>query len=85
MRCHILETALQLFSRNGYFNTSVHDIRRAGGISIGAIDHHFPGKEAIASALYEELVDRMDRVMVDIMADHRAAHDRCRAVVGDAA
>lgn len=81
LRCQIVDTALQLFSRNGYFNTSVHDIRRAAGVSIGAIYHHFPSKEAIASALYDELVDRMDQVMVDIVAAHGSAHDRCRAVV----
>ena len=81
MRRHILDTALLLFSRNGYFNTSVHDIRRAAGVSIGAIYHHFPSKEAIAAALYEDLVDRMDRVMVDIVAAHDSAHDRCHAVV----
>jgi len=36
LRENILSTALQLFSDRGYFNTSVHDIRKAAGGIIGA-------------------------------------------------
>ena len=55
----ILATALRLFVERGFFATSVHDIRRAAGLSIGSIYHHFPSKEAVARALYDDLVARM--------------------------
>ena len=35
IRGQVLETVLRLFSERGYFNTSVHDIRREAGVSIG--------------------------------------------------
>lgn len=57
-RQQILDAALLLFSEHGYFSTSVHDIKRAAGLSTGAIYHHFSSKEAIAQALHEALVAR---------------------------
>lgn len=77
----ILETALTLFTRRGFFNTSVHDIQRAAGVSIGSIYHHFKNKEGLAKALYDDQVERMAVAMAAIMAEHRTAHDRCRAVI----
>jgi AcrR family transcriptional regulator len=81
MRGHILDTALELFTRNGYFNTSIHDIQRAAGISIGSIYNHFGGKEGIAKALYHALLEQMD-ALVDAVTDERdSAYERGRAVV----
>lgn len=78
----ILQTALQLFAERGYFNTSVHDIRHAAGLSIGSIYHHFAGKEAIARSLYDYLLAWMGTIFDEIMATHHTAHDRFRAVTG---
>ena len=48
----VLDAALTLFTRRGYEATTVEEIRRASGASIGSIYHHFGGKEGIAAALY---------------------------------
>ena len=61
LRDKILNTALDLFSKQGYFNTSVHDIRKAANVSTGAIYHHFQNKEALAKSLYESLLAEMDK------------------------
>ena len=81
LREKILGTALQLFTTKGYFNTSVQDIRRAADISIGAVYHHFPGKEDIAKALYSNLLEKSTREFQEIMGRYDTAHDRCRAVM----
>ncbi|MBU0483332.1 MAG: TetR/AcrR family transcriptional regulator [Proteobacteria bacterium] len=80
-RGHILGTALNLFTRSGYFNTSVHDIQRRAEVSIGSIYHHFKNKEGIAKALYDDLLVRMEGEMVKIMGEQKTCHDRCREVV----
>lgn len=77
----ILATALQLFVERGFFATSVHDIRRAAGLSIGSIYHHFPSKEALARALYDDLVARMTGLVESACNQHRTVRDRSRAVV----
>lgn len=77
----ILDTALDLFTSNGYFNTTVHHIQKTAGISIGSIYHHFANKEAIAKAIYDELVDQMSHAILSIMQQHDSARDRCHAVI----
>ncbi len=80
-REQVLRTALRLFTEQGYFNTSVHDIARMAQVSIGSIYHHFKDKEGIAKALFEQLVTRMGAAFDAIEDAHKTAHDRCHAVV----
>lgn len=76
----ILATALRLFVERGFFATSVHDIRRSAGLSIGSIYHHFPSKEAVARALYDDLVARMTGLVESASSQHHTARARSRAV-----
>jgi len=77
----ILETALDLFTRRGYFNTSVHDIQRAADISIGSIYHHFGNKEGIAKALYDDLVAQMTEAVARIRERNKGLYQRGRAFI----
>lgn len=55
-RCRrvVLDSALRLFSQNGYGATSVRQIAEEAGVSVGAVYHHFPDKESMFRALIEE-------------------------------
>lgn len=77
----VLDTALLLFTRKGYFNTSMRDITRESGVSTGSIYHYFKDKEGVAAALYQSLIERMREEFRAIMERHDSAHDQCRAVV----
>lgn len=81
LRKQILRTALRLFSQRGYFNTSIHDIRREAGVSIGAIYHHFGTKEKLARALYDELVQDMEQSIAAAVASHGDCRSRCHGIV----
>jgi AcrR family transcriptional regulator len=50
----VLDSALELFSKNGYGATTMREIASQSGISTGAVYHHFPDKEAIFRALLDE-------------------------------
>ena len=80
-RNQILQTALELFSARGYFNTSVQDISRAAHVSIGSIYHYFQNKEAIAKALYNDQVEELGEAIGTLLSDHQTTYDGCRAVV----
>ena len=80
-RDKVLDTALQLFTRRGYFNTSMRDITRESGVSTGSVYHYFKDKEGVAAALYQQLLERMQWELEQIEARHASAHDRCRAAV----
>ncbi|MDY6978427.1 MAG: TetR/AcrR family transcriptional regulator [Pseudomonadota bacterium] len=77
----VLGAALNLFTEQGYFNTSIPDIVKASSVSTGSIYHYFSDKEGIARSLYETLVERMESNFSEIEAAHATAHDRCRAVI----
>jgi len=60
----IEEVALRLFIRQGYFGTSIRDIARQAGISVGNIYNYYPTKEA----LYVSLVKRYSAEMAKAQA-----------------
>lgn len=67
----ILETAQRLFMEKGFENTSVQDIiNNLGGLSKGAIYHHFKSKEEILLAI-------MNRMDANISRDlHRICEEK---------
>src|SRR5215469_7245484 len=50
----ILRAALECFADKGFAETTLDDVRKRSGISIGSIYHHFGSKEQIGGALYLE-------------------------------
>src|SRR3954468_22476320 len=50
----ILAAALDCFTDLGYDATTMEDVRRRSGASVGSIYHHFAGKEDLAAALLVE-------------------------------
>lgn len=81
LRNRVLETALALFSDRGYFNTSIHDIRRAAGVSTGAIYHHFQNKETLARSLYESLLEQMYIAIKQACFNKTGCLDQSRAII----
>ncbi len=80
-RRRILHAALVQFTEQGYFNTSVHDIRRAADVSIGALYHHFGTKEGVAQALYNEILERLDQVVADCIRAPYSVTERSRRLI----
>ena len=80
-RTLVLDAALKLFTDRGYFATSVHDISRTAGVSVGSIYHHFGDKEGLARALYTTLTARMLQLIDEIERQMDSSHDRARELV----
>lgn len=77
----VLRSALELFTHNGYFNTSMRDITRESCVSTGSIYHYFKDKEGVAAALYQNLLERMQSELQQISQQHDSAEAQCRAVI----
>lgn len=60
----ILEAALRLFTEKGYEHTSIQDIiNHLGGLSKGAIYHHFKSKEDILIAVTEKMTEESNKML----------------------
>jgi len=71
-RAAILSAAADLFGSHGFAATSVDQIATAAGVAKGAIYHHFPTKEAVFEAVFEDASERLAR---DVMTASRGARD----------
>lgn len=81
LRNKVLQTALELFSESGYFNTSIHDICATAGVSIGAIYHHFSNKEALAKSLYDDLLQQMNDTISQLAYQQNGCLEQSRAII----
>jgi AcrR family transcriptional regulator len=69
----LLERALALFQKRGVDATTMRDIAKAAGLSLGAAYYYFPSKEALVFAYYEE-----NQREIDARAAHLAGTPRER-------
>lgn len=77
----ILQAALKLFTKKGYFNTSVNDIQNACKMSVGTLSLYFDNKESIAITLYSNLENCLYEALCEIEHKHENAHDRYQAAL----
>ncbi len=52
-REYLMNVAEQLMAARGYHRTSIADIRRASGLPVGSIYHHFKSKSGLLAAVIE--------------------------------
>jgi AcrR family transcriptional regulator len=80
-RRQILDAALRGFAERGLAGTTVEEVRRRSGASVGSIYHHFGDKEGIAAALYvESLRDYQDGLQA-LLAGDGAAEETVKGLV----
>jgi AcrR family transcriptional regulator len=54
-RDRLYNTAIELIAARGYDATTLRDIAKQAGVSVGLLYRYFPGKQAVVIALYDEL------------------------------
>lgn len=54
----LVDCAQELFGTRGFTETSLDDIVARAGLTKGAVYHHFDGKRALFSAVFDQVVDR---------------------------
>ncbi|ANE46436.1 TetR family transcriptional regulator [Paenibacillus swuensis] len=67
----ILTVSLNLFIQKGYEQTSIQDIiNELGGLTKGAVYHHFKSKEEILQAVTEHLFKGVDEMLSGVRDDN---------------
>lgn len=72
----ILERAAQLFSRQGYYGSSLSDIMRETGLEKGGIYNHFASKEELALEAFDYAMLLVQRRIQQAFEGKRNAIDR---------
>ncbi|MBN6058541.1 TetR family transcriptional regulator, partial [Nonomuraea sp. RK-328] len=64
----LVEAARLLFGRDGYAATSIDDVARAGGLTKGAVYHHFSGKADLFRAVFVRQQERLTTLIAEAAA-----------------
>ena len=65
-RDRLYATALQLIAARGYEATTLRDIAKEAGVSVGLLYRYFPSKQAVVIALYDQLSRQYARQAADM-------------------
>ena len=75
----LIEVARKNFTEHGYAGTSIDDVIQQAGVARGALYHHFPGKEALFRAVYEEVEGEVVARVMAAAASESSPWDAVRA------
>ena len=75
-RTRVLRAAEQLFTRQGFADTTVSEVARRASVGVGTLYHHFPDKRAILLDLIDDWGERAG-------ADRRTDFDHARFLGDD--
>jgi AcrR family transcriptional regulator len=68
-RAALVEAARGLFAQRGYAAVATEEIVRAAGVTRGALYHHFPGKQQLFEAVYEDVERRLvEQIAASVMS-----------------
>ena len=76
----LVSAALRLFGTKGFEATSTRELAAAANANIASIAYHFGGKEGLRMACAETVVDRLGRVIGEVVIRSDAAGDPDRAL-----
>jgi AcrR family transcriptional regulator len=83
LRERVLDSAVDLFAKQGYDGTSVAQVIAQAGVAKGGFYHHFASKEALLSEVYGDLISRQLTALDEILARKDPPADTLRALIID--
>jgi AcrR family transcriptional regulator len=75
-REQILDTAIRLFRKNGFDETTMRTVSGEAGMALGLTYHYFPGKEALVMAYYERVQQTHRAIVLEKLPGLRTLRDR---------
>lgn len=76
VRQQLLEVAARLASEKGMTAVTLDAVSGASGVSKGGLLHHFPNKNTLLEALFDSLIERLDRAIEEEMRADPLPHGR---------
>lgn len=80
-RRRILSVALTSFRERGYAKTTMRQVAKDAGMSLGAAYHHFANKQAIVYAYYEQQQEAHEKAAREALVEARDLRERIGLVM----
>lgn len=75
-REQILDTAIEMFRRDGFEETTMREVAARAGLALGLTYYYFPSKEALVMAYYERVQREHDRLARERLPRLRSLRER---------
>ncbi|WP_096258785.1 TetR/AcrR family transcriptional regulator [Lebetimonas natsushimae] len=76
-----MKTALKLFAKQGFYNTTIADIAKEMGMSVGNMYNYFPSKESLAKELLLYSSNRFGEKLKEINEMNIHAKEKIKKIV----
>lgn len=80
-RRRILDSALALFRKRGFDETTMRDIAREADVALGSAYYYFDSKDAIVMAFYQRTQEELVPVVAEVLSRAHAFKQRLAAVI----
>jgi TetR/AcrR family fatty acid metabolism transcriptional regulator len=80
-RPRILEAAVRVFAKNGFYATRVSDVAQAAGVADGTIYLYFKSKDELLLSLFEDRVEKLLSYMRDELPKLNGAQAKLRRII----
>lgn len=77
----ILDASIELFSRDGFYNTGMRDIASEAGVAIGTIYHHFEDKNSILVYILRDAIEERRRFMEELRQNESSVHEKIEQII----
>ncbi len=75
-RQHLAETALKLFAEKGFEKTTMRDLAKEAGVSLGHFYYHFSSKEEIVNVFYLETLSEIEEACKKLKTETKKFEER---------
>jgi TetR/AcrR family fatty acid metabolism transcriptional regulator len=80
-RQRILDAAVRVFARQGFYATRVNEVAKAAGVADGTIYLYFRSKDALLISLFEDRVQRLLTFMSSELPRTGSASEKLRRII----
>jgi AcrR family transcriptional regulator len=80
-RSRILNTAVELFRKDGFEQTTMRQIAAECQMALGAAYYYFPSKDALVMSFYERAQMDLEPILLEALSRHKDLQSRLRALI----
>jgi TetR/AcrR family fatty acid metabolism transcriptional regulator len=80
-REHIIEAAVTVFAKKGFFNAKVNDVARQAGVADGTIYLYFKNKDDLLISLFENKMDLILKRFQDTLSNYQDPIEKLKSFI----